>query len=686
MVLAACGAAASLTATGALGQGARAIDAEQVLPIRGITLYRSGVGGVLRAGGVSGDVTVDLDVATGDINDMLKSMTILDYGGGSVSAITYDPADPLDRTLASFDIDLSGNPSIAELFDQLRGQRVTVTLTTGEVESTVLGTEVREVEVEGVESGVQRQRFVNLVTDAGIRSVRVNDVRAFRVMDEDLASELGRALATIAQRRTEDAKSVAITLSGSADRERDVAVFTIQEMPVWKMSYRLVLPESPADEPILQGYAIVENTTDADWENVTLSLAAGRPVSFEMNLYEPLYLDRPDVAPPLLAAARPKVFQAGRGGAIASAPPEALAVAGSAVGEAELADRGRFARVDRLGGGLAIESGTMGGSAASGETVGGQFFLTLDEPVSIARRTSAMLPVVSGDIEGERLAIYNPADNDEHPMRGVMITNTTELTLLPGPITVFDASAYAGDAQIPHVPAESEQLLAYAVDLDVLAEVADRTRTTIDRIRIVNGALDQRSNAVKTTTYSFTNRDATDDRAIMIEHRPERGYDLTTPSEPDERTSDFLRFRLTVDAGDTREFEVVEDRVVSQRLSLDAFPIERLLRFRAEGKLSQAVIDAVREAARLRELVADTRRRIEALDSERTAIEDDQRRIRENIARVGRDSDLFLRYARKLDEQETRLEEMAAQRQELTRTLEEREEALNAYLRDLDVG
>ena len=675
-----------------VAQQGDAIDGSAAMPIRGVTLYRSGVGGVLRAGEVTGDATVALEVAAGDINDMLKSMTILDYGGGSVSAITYDPADPLARTLSSFDIDLSGNPSIAGLFDQLRGQRVILVTGDGDIEGTIIGTEMREIEVSGIGEGVQRQRFVNLLRNAGIRSIRVNDIREFEIADEDLAAELERALATIAQRRTEDTKSVQLSLTGSADRARDVAVFTIQQMPVWKMSYRLVLPADGEGEPMLQGYAIVENTTDADWEDVQLSLAAGRPVSFEMNLYEPLYLDRPDVRVPMAAAARPKVFQAGRmevgegqlGGRMLS------------LGES-FADENRTARqnLDALieapvsraqgGGGGLFHVPAEPESVATSQSIGQQFFLTLDQPVTIERQRSAMLPVVAGDIGAERVSIFNPRDDPNHPMFGVELTNTADLTLLPGPITVFDGSAYAGDAQIPHIPVGSDQLLAYAMDLEVLAERSNRTESVVDRVRILRGAFEQRTTSTITTTYAFTNRDERNDRRILIEHTPTAGYELLSPTEPAEETSDFMRFELALDAGDGRKFDVVEQRELSRRIGITDFPMRELLRLRTNGKVSQRVIEAVEEAARLRAQVADTQRRLETLEGELAEIERDQQRIRENIARVDSNSNLFIRYAQRLDQQEDRIEEISASRSELSRTLRARQEALTQYLQNLNV-
>src|SRR5207244_11454640 len=108
---------------------------------------------------------------------------------------------------------------------------------------------------------------------------------------------------------------------------RDIVIAYVQEAPVWKTSYRLVLPDAPKDKDgkpapkkgegstpdrfTIQGWAIVENTTDDDWKNVTLSLVSGRPVSFRMDLYEPLYVFRPEVPVPTGPGVMPRQYAGG---------------------------------------------------------------------------------------------------------------------------------------------------------------------------------------------------------------------------------------------------------------------------------------------------------------------------------------------------------------------------------------
>src|SRR5438445_10134844 len=99
------------------------------LPISQVILFNSGVGHFTRSGEVEGEARVDLTFPEQDINDLIKSMTLRDLSpAGRVAAVTYDSHDPIDRTLASFAINLNNSPSFAQILTQARGEQVEVTL------------------------------------------------------------------------------------------------------------------------------------------------------------------------------------------------------------------------------------------------------------------------------------------------------------------------------------------------------------------------------------------------------------------------------------------------------------------------------------------------------------------------------------------------------------------------------
>ena len=145
--------------------------------------------------------------------------------------------------------------------------------------------------------------MLNLLTDDGLRSVPMDTVSRLKLVNEKLDGELKKALALLASGHATDKKAVEISFLGKG--ERRVRVGYIQETPIWKTTYRLVLSD---EKPLIQGWAIVENTSEEDWKDVKLSLVSGRPISFTMDLYQPLYVPRPQEELELYASLRPQVY------------------------------------------------------------------------------------------------------------------------------------------------------------------------------------------------------------------------------------------------------------------------------------------------------------------------------------------------------------------------------------------
>ncbi|RMH29056.1 MAG: hypothetical protein D6693_02655, partial [Planctomycetota bacterium] len=326
----------------------------------------------------------------------------------------------------------------------------------------------------------------------------------------------------------------------------------------------------------------------------------------------------------------------------------------------------------------------LNASASAGD-VGEQFIYTLDAPVSIDKGESSMLPIISGPIAGRRVTIYSAIAGDPRPMLGVELTNDTGLHLMPGPVAVYDAGAYAGDAQIGHVARGDERLLSYAVDHDLDAARDQRQRQTIRRIRIVNGLVERTTVSEQATTYTFTNHD-TDARTVLLEHPKQPGWEVIGDAQPAEETESVYRFEAVVEPGDTAELAVTLERVWSQSLSIDTIGLDELLGYVRTGKASQAVYDAVRQAASIRARITDAERAIAAIDAETQGIAQDQDRIRRNMNTVNRQSDLYARYMRKLEAQEDRLESLHEARDQQDRARAQAEAELRAFLADLDVN
>ena len=280
------------------------------LPLTQVVMFNSGVGYYARSGEVEGDARVDLTFPETDINDLIKSMTLQDFSGGKVTAVSYDSREPVGRTLASFAINLNEQPSLANILTQARGEKVELTMLPGNaaqpgnLTGTVIGVEVQKV---SAGTTTLDANMLTILTAEGMRCVKLSDVQRVRFTNPVLENELKRALEVLAT--SHDTQKKAVSMHFSGDGKRKVKVGYVIEAPIWKTSYRLVLDKEA--KPYLQGWAVIENTTDEDWGGVKMALVSGRPISFKMDLYNPRFLDRPTVEPELFRSLRPVAYEGG---------------------------------------------------------------------------------------------------------------------------------------------------------------------------------------------------------------------------------------------------------------------------------------------------------------------------------------------------------------------------------------
>lgn len=683
------------------------------LDIRRITLYRSGVGSFLRQGAVQGDSNVQLRFKTDQINDILKSMIVVDLSGGQIEGVSYASKEPLSRRLASFGVDISDSPTLPDLLGKLRGATASVTTPEGAASGTILGVEYRDV-ASGGDSKPIKVAFLNLVTAGGIRAFDLTKASSVQLQDKELAEELNKALMALAEHRADRTKAVEIALRGAGSR--NVAVGYIHEMPVWKASYRIVLPDDKAaaddktaqptkkGEVSLQGWAIVENPTDEDWKDVTLSLVSGRPVSFQMDLYEPLFVARPEVPVPTVPGVAPRVYAGGvmidndgipegrpgqpgdprgtGGAAAARAKRSEMGYAGNAPGApkpaAGLADAAP-----------ALEAADLAGYAAAARAQavesGEVFQYELKTPVTIERQRSAMLPIINQGVEGRRVSIYNSADGSEHPMRGLEVKNTTDLQLLPGPISVYDGSAYAGDAQVGHVAPGEKRLVSYAVDLDVAVITRDESTSNVRKLRIVNGLLEQTSLSVNNITYDFSNKSLKHDRTIIVEHAKLPGHELKSEGKPIETTQALYRFEVSAAANKQASLTVTQQMTYSQQFALLNYDLSTMGAYHTQGKASKAVLDAFREAQKRQGEIQSVGQTIQQLDRERNEITQDQARVRENMKAIEKTTELYANYIKKFSEQEARVNEIAKQIEAARQRQSDLQTSFGAWLASLNI-
>ncbi len=647
------------------------------LPIGQVVLFSSGVGYFQREGQIDGDARVDLSFPTQDINDLIKSMVLRDLDGGHISAVSYDSNAPVEKTLQSFAVNLSANPTFGQVMNQARGEKVEVVLQQsnaaqpGTMTGAVMGVENQKVAA-GNEGAAEVEQL-NLWCADGMRSVKLADVQRVRFLNPIMDNEVRKALETLTL--SHDTQKKAVSLNFVGEGKRNVRVGYVIENPIWKTSYRLVLGKAKEDKPFLQGWAVVENATDEDWKDVRMALVSGRPISFKMDLYTPLYVPRPTVVPELFASLRPVTYnddlKRSKSEVAAPAPPTVVALPAQVLADGSVAFGGvapEGAKTNNYA--LRLEAkldenmnlGFAGVSTMATATKLGDFFqYALDKPVSLPRQKSALLPIINKDVEGTRVSIYNERTQAKFPLLGLKFKNTSGVHLSQGPITVFEGSNYAGDSRILDVEPNEERLLSYAVDLGMeVNPVLASDNGRITTVKVVKGILYSTTKLRETKTYTIVNRNDAE-RLVLVEHPVRNDFHLTDDvSKPAETASDVYRFEAKVPAGKTATQVVTEERVIGSQVQLTNSNDDQMRIFINSTASSPKVKEGLKQAIALRWALNKTQREIAEQQLQLKTITEDQVRLRANLKEMPPTAAAYKRYLDKFDQQETQIERYQA--------------------------
>jgi hypothetical protein len=312
------------------------------LPVRRVVLYKNGVGYFEHTGQVHGDQDLKIDFTSAQLNDVLKSLTVLDLGGGKISGVGYNSVAPIAEQLRSLRLPLDESSTLADFLNALRGSRIQVRNGAALVSGRLLSVEQRsslpkkpktenDEQSQAEEKPEVKSLSISVVTDAGeVRTFPVTPALGVRVADHDISEEISRYLNLVSSARDQDLRRMNISTSGSGDR--NVFVSYISEVPVWKSTYRILLPTKADAKPILQGWAIVDNTVGEDWKNVQLSLVAGEPQSFVQELSKPYYTRRPVVELPETAMLTPQTHEGTMSSLVMAETRPSAGVVGGVVG------------------------------------------------------------------------------------------------------------------------------------------------------------------------------------------------------------------------------------------------------------------------------------------------------------------------------------------------------------------
>ena len=648
-----------------------------------LTLKRA----ILSSGGI-GYFEYEADVAAGQtalslrarldqVDDLLKSLIVMDAAGAASASMPGKAgAAHAFQSLPFSEGDLANLPA---LLNALKGARVSVEAPR-KLSGVILSATPETVkDKDGNERSLTR---VALMSGVSVEQFVLEEAQGLAFADAKLGAQVEAALAALSAARDKSGRDISIHLAQGEARK--VRVGFVAEAPVWKAAYRLSLAD--AGKARLQGWAVIENMTGADWNDVALTLTSGSPVTFRQALYDPYFVTRPTVPPPVPKLALPRMDE----GQMPILAQRMAEEAGGARRKAAAAPRGEFAAT------LAIEDAAspplygaappraapapLGASAAassdaSDSTLGASFALTA--PVKAKAGESLSLPFLDAETQASESAWVQSGASARNPWRAVRLTNAGATSWPAGSVTLYESSkagpVFVGEAQLPTLPAGQDRLMAFGADAKVSVDRETTSKGIVSEISLARGVMTVTRRERATTLYRVKNDDARP-RDVAIDHPRLDGGQLVTPA-PDSATISGRdwRIRRSVPPGQTSGIEVTVERVVGQSVAIDdasrdgiaralfpgrafdALSREAFAAVLSDTKLEPAVVERLQKIADAADAVAAEQARIEALDEEKAGIFEDQNRIRENLKSVGQSGDFGKSLVAKLQAQETRL-------------------------------
>ncbi len=615
------------------------------LPIVHMTLYKHGVGYFRRRGVLSGEA-VKLTFRREEMDDLLKSLTVIDYGAGQVRGVDYDTPQSQAERLAGSSVILDDERSMRDLLVALRGRSVQLMIADGSNETgTLVGLdEDEEAPLKDSLVSILRQDSEAVIT------IPISRVEGVELQDETAAGDLRFFLQTALGQETH--RSITIRLS---EGEHDLEVSYIAPAPTWRVSYRFVTDDPTIDDPkaLLQGWGIFDNRLEEDLTDISLSLTAGMPISFVYDLYTPYTPSRPVVEEEDRTAAAPVMF-----GAVVE-EEESFAM----MDAMEMEPMTRAAPAPKMARGGHTRSASTGEmsesvqSTATGEAMGELFQYNVSVPVTVGRGQSAMVPIVSSTLGFKKDLIYNGSKMPTHPVATIRFENSTSLTLERGPVTVLERGEYVGEAVLPFTASQAEAVISYAVELGIHIKENLKTSSELHALRVNNGYLLRDTYEIRQTTYAVDNR-TPDEKSVLIEHPIYGSYTVFDTPEPAEKTLETYRYQVQVSAGKMSEFVVQERYLRTRQESLRNLSYKNLQNYLANKFLDQrthnelkSLLDAWAEVGRLEGV-------IKGQESRRAKIYQSQEQAQKNmqvLSNSGEEGRLRGRYVKQLTESEEEL-------------------------------
>lgn len=666
---------------------------DEQLPVRRVILYQNGIGYFEREGQIDQDA-ITLHCRHDQINDLLKSLTVIDRGTGRAVSVSL----PLDKTgakvLAELPSQVRHASGLLDVLRVFRGARVRVHGERGGAAGRVVG--VEEDVVGTSAAGPVKGWRLTLKTDDGRLVVYpLPQIRDVALADRALELGLDRSLDVSLDSGAW--KPVALTARLAGATRHKLLVSYIVEMPNWKPAYRLVIPEaSTGRHPLLQGWAVVDNVSGESWRDVRLSLVAGTPMSFIYNLHTPRFTQRVDLTPQgAQTALAPTVEETGHAEqaerseaqADALAPPAPAATARAESFERELVSRTakamslhRSSRALRQGSGRAddgelaqslnVELERQGVAEVSGATVAGLFRYDLADPVTIPDNSSTLVNIINARVKGGEVVLYNPdrtgSTGAAQPSRAVRLTNDTGFALEEGPVAIYSAGTFVGEGFVGRMARGATTFLTFALDGSVsFKPTASSGEEVVRLLRIGGGQILSEVLQISVSEHEITNHHELPITAVVKSRSPGSAYKLRSTAKDLVSTPSSAYVPIEVPAGKTRTLKIEWVTPVKRWLAVDTSMAQTVLKlFASSGSVPDAIKPVLEQILGAQQRLSQIEQQLGRIERLKHELAADQDRVRENLdllRKVKGNAELQGKLTRSLAELETKLSGLTAE-------------------------
>jgi hypothetical protein len=640
------------------------------LPLRRVILYKNGIGYFEHSTKVKGSQELHIDFTTGQLNDALASLTAYDLGDGQITSIRFNSIAPLSERLRALHLPINQQTTRQQFLSALRGTPVEIQSGTTRVTGKLLSVETYRKPVSAL-GDTDRLLLVSVITDAGdMRSFELGPGVSVRMADGELRGDVAQYLKLIGSERAEDVRRMTITDNGIGDRT--VRVSYISEVPVWKSTYRILLSSGANEKPLIQGWAVVDNTLGEDWKDVQLALVSGAPQSFVQDLSTPYYVRRPVVPLPHSALLTPQTHEGALMPMAKNAPSTGGGVYSVRGGVPGGQMRGTLGGI--IGGvtagppPAAQKAANMADAMgriepqATGRQLSELFEYDIKNKVTIGRNQSALVPILLAKLDAEKVTLWNAGESV--PLRALWLTNSSGLALDAGTFNVVDDGTFAGEGLFDTISAGQKRLVSYAADPAVQVSTKESSPPEqVTRIRIAKGLMITMRELRQTETYRVSDSDTTP-RTVIIEHPVRQGWELAKDLKPDETTESYYRFKVSVKPKESSKLEVEETHPEVSQMVLSNLTENQVELLARQKRLTPEMEAAFRKILDQKNAVAALDNKIQSRQQDVANISRDQTRIRENMKALKggtEEKQLLGRYVRELNTQEDRLSSLRSQ-------------------------